>query len=138
MNKFSTIIVDYDKDFIEMIKRAMDRTENLIYKGSVANIEEITILGRQVIPSLILINIDLPSVDIRDLSEYVRSQYPKAFIVLMNLDGKRFNIDKPDSAIADGYLAKDLLFQEIKKISFYLKNNFRLKNYSSLTDTNTK
>lgn len=138
MNKFSTIIIDYDKDFIEMIKRAMDRTENLIYKGSVANIEEITILGRQVIPSLILINIDLPSVDIRDISEFVRSQYPKAFIILMNLDGKRFNIDKPDSAIADGYLAKDLLFQEIKKISFYLKNNFRLKNYSSLTDTNTK
>ncbi len=138
MNEFSTIIVDFDKDFIEMIKEAMYRTENLIYAGSVADINSFSILGRQVIPSLILINIDLPSVDIRDISEYVRSQYPKAFIVLMNLDGKRFNIDKPDSAIADGYLAKDLLFQEIKRISLYLKNNYRLKNYSSLTDTNTK
>ncbi len=138
MNKFSTIIVDYDKEFIEMIKKAIDQTENLIYAGSVADINSFSILGRQVIPSLILINIDLPSVDIRDISEYVRSQYPKAFIVLMNLDGKRFNIDKPDSAIADGYLAKDLLFQEIKRISLYLKNNYRLKNYSSLTDTNTK
>ena len=138
MNKISTIIVDYDKEFIEMIKKAIDRTENLIYAGSVADFDEFSNLGNQLIPSLILINIDLPSVDIRDISEYFRAKYPQAFIVLMNLDGKRFNIDKPDSAIADGYLEKDSLFQEIKKISFYLKNNFRLKNYSSLTDTNTK
>ncbi len=138
MNKLPTIIVDCDKDFIEMIKEAIDRTENLIYVGSVADLDEFSNLGNQIIPSLILINIDLPSVDIRDISEYLRENYPQAFIVLMNLDGKRFNIDKPDSEIADGYLEKDSLFQEIKNISFFLQNNYRLKNYSSLTDTNTK
>jgi DNA-binding NarL/FixJ family response regulator len=138
MNKLPTIIVDCDKDFIEMIKEAIDRTENLIYAGSVSDLNEFSILCSQVIPSLILINIDLPSVDIRDISEYLRTEYPQAFIVLMNIDGKRFNIDKPDSSIANGYLEKDSLFQEIKNISFFLQNNYRLKNYSSLTDTNTK
>jgi DNA-binding NarL/FixJ family response regulator len=138
MNKLHTLIIDYDKEFIEMIEKAIGRTENLIYAGSVANLSELSIISNQVIPSLILINIDLASVDIRDISESLRMQYPHAFIVLMNLDGKRFNIDKPDSSIADGYLEKDSLFQEIKKISIFLMNSYRSKDYFSLPDADTK
>lgn len=137
MNKLPTIIIDGDKEFIEMIKKALSRTENLIFAGSVADLNEFFILSNQVIPSLILINIDLSSIDIRDTTAFLRREYPQAFIVLMNIDGKRFNIDKPENTIADGYLEKDSLFQEINTISIFFSNSYRSKDFLSLPDADT-
>ncbi|MDP2364123.1 MAG: hypothetical protein Q8M94_10170, partial [Ignavibacteria bacterium] len=49
--------------------------------------------------------------------DLIRKNIPESYIILMNQDDKKFANYTPDDKIADDYLDKNYLFEEIIKIS---------------------
>ena len=134
-NRFSTIVIDNNSQFIEMVKKSLERTENLAYAGCATNIEEVQKICSQFVPSIALINIDLPNSEAVKISGYLKTNYQNVFIVMMNIDGKQFVDNKPITEMADRYLEKNSLFQEVNKLSVYLKNSKMVKDYISIPES---
>ncbi len=134
MNKLPAIIVDNDKKFVDLIRESMNKTENLLYAGFASNVEELKKMCGQFIPSLVLINIDLPDSGAIKAVTFIKEKCPNVFVVLMNMDGKKFGEYQSAQKIADGYLDKNYLFDEIKKISEFLKNSHKVKDLSVLPE----
>lgn len=135
MKNFSTIVIDTDLDFILLLKEVINKTENLVYTGcSIADHEFLLKVCKEFHPSTIFINIDLPDEGAKRFSRCIRENFTDVFIVLMNMDDKQFGIDKPDPDMADGYLDKNNLFNEVINISEYLKNQYAVKNNRILTN----
>ncbi len=134
MNKLPTIIVDNDKKFVDLVKESMKKTDNLLYAGLALNLDELKKICAQFIPSLILINIDLADYEAIKTVNYIKEKYQSVFVVLMNMDGKRFGEYQSVEKIADGYLDKNFLFDEVKKISIFLEDSRKVKDFSVLPE----
>lgn len=132
MNKLHTIIIDNDKKFVDLVKESIRKTDNLLYAGFALNLDELKKICAQFIPSLILINIDLADSEAIKTVNYIKEKYQSVFVVLMNMDGKRFGEYQSAEKIADGYLDKNFLFDEVKKISIFLENSRKVKDFSVL------
>ena len=133
IKQVTTLVIDYDKAFIELVKIAIKRTDNLSFVGSSPGGKDIEKLCHKINPRLVLLNIDLQASNANELSTNLKECFPDSTIILMNLDDKKFAGYTPENKVADDYLDKNFLFEEIQKISKYFKEKPQLNKVISLT-----
>lgn len=126
IDAISTIIIDHDKNFVDLLINAIERTDNLKFVGSAKCTEEVNNISREFIPSLVLLNIDLENSNSLNISRELKNKFPEAYLVIMNMDDKKFASNNSEEMVADNYLDKHSLFEEINKISSYFKEKPKL------------
>lgn len=133
IKQVTTLIIDHDQAFIELVKNAIERTDNLTYIGSSPAGKDFEKLCHKINPVLVLLNIDLQNSNANELSINLKECFPDSCIILMNLDDKKFASYTPDEKVADDYLDKHILFEEIQKISKYFNEKPELNKVMSIT-----
>ena len=133
LDVISAVVIDHDNKFIDLVKKAIDRTDNLSFIGSSSGGKEIDELCHKINPMIVLLNIDLQNSNSNELSINLKKCFPDSFIILMNLDDKKFASYNPDERVADDYLDKNFLFEEIQKISKYFKEKPKLNKVITIT-----
>lgn len=129
----TTLVIDHDDKFIELVKTAIDRTDNLDFAGSTSRKEDLSNLCNKINPQIVLLNIDIKDQSFQEFIKLIRKNFPETFIILMNLDDRNFADYNPEDKIADNYLDKNSLFEEIIKVSNYFEHistNKTIKSYS--------
>ena len=122
-NKVSTVVIENDIRLIDLIIEAINRTDYLIYKGYAFDVESVEEMCSEINAKLILLNINIGQPGFKEFSKKIKTITPDSFIVLMNLDEKKFANYYPEEKDVDGYLDLNDLFNEMTKISKYFEKS---------------
>lgn len=119
MEKVETYIVDTDNNFIELIKQALLRTNNLRFKNKIGSIEDLQKIKKSSTKKLFLINIDLENPSYSEFINLIEKEFTNSLSIIMNLDEKKFSAYQSEEKAGNEFLDKANLFDEILKISKY-------------------
>ena len=107
MSAISVLIVDDHALLRETLRDRLEQEHDLTVVGSVPNADEAVRKARDLVPDVILMDIDMPGRSCFDAAKSIRNEHPETSILFLSAFFHDRYIDSALAAQASGYLTKD-------------------------------
>ena len=84
---YRVVLADDEREFREWLQAMLEKSDRFQVVGQAGTGAEAIVLVEQLVPDLVLSDIDMPEVDGLDLAHWVRAKVPSAKVILFSAQG---------------------------------------------------
>lgn len=113
MEKKRILLVDDHQLVLDGFKMLISKEENFEIVGEAKDGQEAIDLTGELAANLVMMDINLPSINGIEATRKIKSLYPKVKVIMLSMNESQEYVIKADQAGADGYLLKSIEKDEL-------------------------